>query len=361
MRTIILQKKRHRECDWLEIRFDYDAELIQLVRGISGVKFSSTHRSWLLPFTRENVALAEEKLKPHAILDTLQLKRDLLSLGGPEISAYLEELTRYMRSRRYSENTVKTYTEGVKIFFNFYWPRSPAELSNTDLIHFNNAYIIANKLSASYQNQIINGIKLFYTHIVMRDMDVALIHRPRGARNLPNVLSKEEVRRIIGALVNLKHRTMISLIYSCGLRCGELLSLKPEHIQSSRNLLLVKSGKGNRDRIVPLSDKTITLLREYYKMYKPKVYLFEGMHKGEMYDPRSLQSVLKGALQRAGIEKPATLHWLRHSYATHLLESGTDLRYIQEILGHRSSRTTEIYTHVSTQLIQRIQTPFDSL
>lgn len=154
---------------------------------------------------------------------------------------------------------------------------------------------------------------------------------------------------------------MLSLIYSCGLRCGELLALQPHHIDSKRNIVFIKQSKGKKDRIVPLSPKVLLLLRDYYKAYRPKTYLFEGQRVGCPYDARSLQLTLKQALQKAGINKPVTLHWLRHSYATHLLESGTDLRYIQELLGHNSSRTTEIYTHVSTKSIQLIKSPFDDL
>ena len=154
---------------------------------------------------------------------------------------------------------------------------------------------------------------------------------------------------------------MLCLIYSCGLRSGELLSLRMEDVDSKRNLLLVKLGKGMKDRIVPLSPRILDILREYYKAYKPQKYLFEGQIKGERYDERSLQKVLKFSLAKTKIKKPVTLHWLRHSFATHLLEGGTDLRFIQEILGHSSSRTTEIYTHVSTKSIQKIISPFDTL
>jgi integrase/recombinase XerD len=175
------------------------------------------------------------------------------------------------------------------------------------------------------------------------------------------VLSKEEVKAILNAHENIKHKMMLSLIYSCGLRCGELLALKPVNIDSKRNIILLKNAKGKKDRIAPLSLKILELLRDYYRQYKPINYLFEGQIAGQPYDARSLQLVLKQALKKASIAKPVTLHWLRHSYATHLLESGTDLRYIQELLGHNSSKTTEIYTHVSTKNIQQIKSPFDDL
>ena len=154
---------------------------------------------------------------------------------------------------------------------------------------------------------------------------------------------------------------MLSLIYSCGLRRSELLNLKPLDIDSKRNLILIKQSKGKKDRIVPLSPKVLEMLREYYKIYKPKIWLFEGQKDNERYSEKSLQNVLRQSLEKCKITKPVTLHWLRHSYATHLLETGTDLRYIQELLGHSSSKTTEIYTHVSTKNIQNIISPFDTL
>ncbi len=150
-------------------------------------------------------------------------------------------------------------------------------------------------------------------------------------------------------------------MYSCGLRRSELLNLKLTDIDSKRNLIIIKQAKGKKDRIVPLSTKIVEMLRNYYIAYKPKSWLFEGQAENTKYDERSLSNVLKQALAKTKINKPVSLHWLRHSYATHLLESGTDLRYIQELLGHSSSRTTEIYTHVSAKSIQQIKSPFDDL
>ena len=162
------------------------------------------------------------------------------------------------------------------------------------------------------------------------------------------------------ALPNLKHRMMLSLFYACGLRRSELLHLQLTDIQSDRGLLLIRQAKGKKDRVVPLSAKLLENLRQYYVQYRPKRWLFEGQGGGQ-YSEANLAKVLKTSLERAGINKPVTLHWLRHSYATHLLESGTDLRYIQELLGHNSSRTTEIYTHVSEKNLQAIRSPFDDL
>jgi integrase/recombinase XerD len=266
-----------------------------------------------------------------------------------------------MKQKRYSENTINTYEDGIRTFLRFHSGKKPDKITNTDLIDFNNSYILARGYSFSYQNQVINAVKLFYRKIENRNLEPELIERPRREHRLPNVLSKEEVKAILSAPVNLKHRAMLSLIYACGLRRSELLNLMPSDVDSNRKLLIIRQGKGNKDRVVPISEKTIGMLRDYYKACKPNTWLFEGQVKGERYSETSLQEVLKQNIAKAGIKKPVTLHWLRHSYATHLLESGTDLRYIQVLLGHTSSRTTEIYTHVSQKSIQQIKSPFDDL
>ena len=154
---------------------------------------------------------------------------------------------------------------------------------------------------------------------------------------------------------------MLAIIYACGLRRSELLNLMPADIDRQRKLIIIRQSKGSKDRIVPVSDRLTGMIDDYLSRYRPERYVFEGQVRGEQYSATSLQKVLKEACRKAGIRKPVTLHWLRHSYATHLLESGTDLRFIQELLGHSSSRTTEIYTHVSTKSIQNIKSPFDDL
>ncbi|MBL7931259.1 MAG: site-specific integrase [Bacteroidia bacterium] len=266
-----------------------------------------------------------------------------------------------MRSRRYSESTISTYVDALLMFLRFFKEKRAEDITNEDLIYFNNNYILANNCSGSYQNQVVNAVKLFFRITQDRSLNPELVHRPKRQKLLPNVLSKEEVKQILEAPSNIKHRAMLSLIYCCGLRCGELLRIKPEHIDRRRNLLLIKQAKGRKDRIIPIGAKMFTLLDTYYKSFKPRDYLFEGQLPGSMYDERSLQQVLKQSLEKAKILKPVTLHWLRHSYATHLLESGTDLRYIQELLGHSRSTTTEIYTHVSIRNIQQINSPFNDL
>ena len=267
----------------------------------------------------------------------------------------------WMRNKRYSESTIKTYRESIGIFFRHLNNKALEEIDNEDFEKFNKEYIIERRYSASFQNQVVNAVKLFFQNRQQRKLDIELIYRPKRATVLPNVLSKEEVKAILDAHSNIKHSMMLSLIYSCGLRRSELLNLKPTDIDSKRKLVIIRQSKGKKDRVVPLSEKILPILRQYYKLYKPAIWLFEGQNKGEQYSAKSLENVFKQALAKAHIKRPATLHWLRHSYATHLLESGTDLRYIQDLLGHKSSKTTEIYTHVSTKSLQKIISPFDTL
>jgi integrase/recombinase XerD len=291
----------------------------------------------------------------------IQTQNPVLSPLTEEHKLHLEKFNQYLLSKRYSPSTIKTYKETVSTFLRFFSTKPISEITHNDLIVFNNQYIIQKNLSNSFQNQVVNGVKLFFQIVENKKIVVELLHRPRREKKLPNVLSKEEVKAILEAPKNNKHQAMLSLIYACGLRRGELLNLTLKDIQSDRNLLLIRQAKGKKDRVIPISSKLIELLRNYYKEWKPKTWLFEGQFPNTPYSAKSLESVLKQSLTKAKIGKPVSLHWLRHSYATHLLENGTDLRYIQELLGHKSSKTTEIYTHVSTSIIKMIKSPFDDL
>ncbi len=297
-----------------------------------------------------------EEIKPKSEKTVKHLKP-----FSDDIKTKLSEFKSWMKHKRYSEATISSYTECLKVFLSFIWPKPLNEVTNSDMINFINEYIINKNLSYSYQNQVTNGVKIFFKEIVKCELEVDKIERPRTQHKLPNVLSKAEVSLILKSHANIKHSTMLSLIYACGLRRSELLNLKPLDVNSKRGLLIIRNAKGNKDRVAPITLKIVEMLREYYRLYKPTVWLFEGNSPGERYSEQSLQSILKQALEKAKIIKPVTLHWLRHSYATHLLESGTDLRYIQELLGHRSSKTTEIYTHVSSHYLQKIKSPYDDL
>lgn len=222
-------------------------------------------------------------------------------------------------------------------------------------------YLLATKkVASSTQNQAINAIKFYYEKVRMGERKVYALERPLKETKLPKVLSEDEVIAILKALGNLKHKTMIWLIYAAGLRRSELVGLKIKDIDSKRMVINIKGAKGKKDRITMLSDRILNLLRKYFAEYRPKVWLFEGA-PGQPYSASSLQKVFMAALRKSGVRKEATLHTLRHSFATHLLETGTDLRYIQALLGHNSSKTTEIYTHVTTRGMEKIKSPLDNL
>lgn len=215
-------------------------------------------------------------------------------------------------------------------------------------------------ISTSYQNQSINAIKFYYEKVLGNSRKVYRVERPREENFLPEVLSKEEVEKILKATNNLKHRAILMTVYSAGLRIGEAINLKIKDIDSNRMQIRVEQGKGKKDRYTLLGIKTLEVLRKYFIEYKPQIWLFEGS-PGKQYSAKSIQMILKKAVETTGIKKRTTVHTLRHSFATHLLEDGTDLRYIQSLLGHSSSKTTEIYTHITTKGFDQIRNPLDRL
>ncbi|MBN1337714.1 MAG: site-specific integrase [Bacteroidales bacterium] len=376
MATITVEPVLHRD-EWrLKLLFDYNKKLIERVKDMEGVRWSATMKCWHMANSRGALNHIFTHLKGYAFIDYSALvkkgekrdeKKDVteaikeLSPATENDNQLVKQMKGWMEHMRYSQSTINTYCSAVLVFMRFLKPKAVKDADNEDVVHFASEYILVHKLSASYQNQAINAIKLFFREVIKSEMQVDKIDRPRREHKLPNVLSREEVKAILQAPVNLKHKAMLSLIYACGLRRGELLNLKPQDIDSKRGLLIVRNAKGKKDRVVPLSDKIIKLLREYYLVCRPKYWLFEGQRSEEKYSEESIAKVLRKSVRKANITKPVTLHWLRHSFATHLLEGGTDLRYIQEILGHKSSRTTEIYTHVSTKELQKIKSPFDDL
>lgn len=277
-----------------------------------------------------------------------------------ESMACIEDFRHYLDIRRYSLNTIHTYVECLRTFIRFS-NNLPMELVDiSDIERFNKEYILTNNFSESYQNQVINALRLYFTRRQSTKFDFAELERPRRAKRLPVVLSLAEVENILNVTSNLKHLTALVLIYSCGLRVGELINIQINDIDSDRMIIHIKGAKGSKDRIVPLPDSTLELLREYFLEYRPKIFLFNG-ETNSRYSRSSLQSIFKTACKRAKISKTVTLHTLRHSYATHLLEGGVNLRYIQEILGHNSPKTTQIYTHVTSDSARKVVSPIEKI
>lgn len=325
----------------IRLDFPYDKSIIEEIKAIHGRQWSVTHKCWYVPDTLSN------------------RERFQVDLSG--IQVVLKQFRFYLETRRYSESTIKNYVEAVKIFLSAFPDKNPLTFTNEEINWFFHEYCYKKKLSISWQRLVLNALKHLKDHLKMPEVMVEKLYYPKKDKLLPNVLSKEEVEKILKAHTNLKHRTMLTLVYCCGLRRGELLALLPRDVDSPRHMLIIRMAKGRKDRMVPIPDKMIHLLREYWKEYKPKKWLFEGQVAGERYSDRSIAKVLDQAVEKAGINKPVTLHWLRHSYATHILESGTDLRYIQELLGHSSSKTTEIYTHVSMRKLSQIRNPLEDM
>ena len=257
----------------------------------------------------------------------------------------------------YASNTVKTYVSCFEAFINFYGDKNVQDLNEND-VRLYLQELIRDHRSNSYINQSINAIKFYYEVVLEMPNRFYAIERPRAEEKLPQVLAKEEVLSIINSTNNIKHKCIVSLLYSAGLRRSEVLKLKPDDIDSKRMVIKIRSGKGNRDRYTILSEKLIVELRDYYKEWRPKTLLFEGPGC-KPYSAESIGCIVKEAARKAKIRKKVTPHMLRHSFATHLLESGTDLRYIQVLLGHKSTKTTEIYTHVATNNFLKIKNPLD--
>lgn len=326
------------------VQLKYDKEIVKKLKDIGGGFWDKTKKIWIFPLSKYDdlETLNEYKVKNQTY------KKD-------ERSKILKE---YLIRKGYSPKTIKNYVNHLKKYLRFSGNDIDIENINKYLL-----YLLESKnFSHSYTNQAVNAIKSYLK--VSKECshkEIMKIQRPKIEKKLPKVLSKKEVKTILNVLNNKKHITQLMLAYSCGLRVSEVAKLKINHIDSDRMLIIIKQGKGRKDRVTNLSKKMLEQLRSYYKEYKPKTWLFEGQKPGSHISTRSLQNVFNSAVDKANIKKDVTFHSLRHSFATHLLESGVDLRYIQELLGHSSSKTTEIYTHVSKKSIQGIPNPLDTL
>ncbi len=388
MKKIVASRVIHNGEQRICLKFVYDEELISIVKQIKDIRWSAQMKAWHFPDDGNPVPGLIERFRGHAFVDITSLvkkvsdkpvhqneagNRSKVSSVEKESEAGkavlsdnaikdIEKFRKWMEAGRYPETTIKTYTGMITTYLKFVSPKEASECTSDDLVRIVDEFIMPRGLSHSYQNQMVSAVKKFYGRLYKSVIDPGEISRPRPQHRLPNVLSKEEVKRILESVRNEKHKLMLSMVYGCGLRRSEVLELTPGDIDRDRKLICIRQSKGFNDRLVPLSDKLVRMVDEYLIHFKPVNYLFEGQVIGSRYSPESLEKVFRTAYENAGInKKDITLHGLRHSYATHLLEAGTDLRYIQALLGHKSSRTTEIYTHVTMQSIEKIRSPFDDL
>lgn len=382
---IILRPFHYRSEEALGLDLGAHPELEKVVRKLKGIRWCGQNGWWYLPLSKENYERIKTFVAPFAALDAQWLRQYLeqrkvakeAQLQGSAVSPRrvqqflstplsqenqqaLRRYTALLELKAYSKATLKTYTGA---FYQLLRLLGTVPVTTLTKAHVQ-AYLLwllrKKRYSEANLHTTVNALKFFFEQVEGRGREFYDLPRPKKPQKLPSVLAEEEIVSLIQRTENLKHRALLMTGYSAGLRVSELISLKIHDIDSKRMLIHLHGAKGKKDRMVPLSGKLLETLRTYFKVYRPRVYLFEA-EAGKPYNAQYAQAVLRQAKQKAGIHKKGSVHLLRHSYATHLLEGGTDIRYIQSFLGHQSLQTTMRYTHVSKLKIESIQSPLDKL
>ena len=348
-------KPSQQEC--LTIKIPYDISLISAVKKIPGKRWDKPQGLWYIP---------DRKIYLDIILESaIDLNYEIF-IGDTDLSNFsilsLQELSlftlsREMIIRKYSRNTIQSYTHYNSELLK-HSNKNPEQIVQEDITSYLYSVITEKHLSASTIQIILNSLKFFYGQLLGREF-IYEITGPTRDKKLPVILSKNEVNSIIESISNLKHKTIIMLIYSAGLRLNEAVTIAKKNIDMDRGVINIKCAKGRKDRTTLLSEKFTAVLKIYLEAYNPDKWLFEGQVKSTHIAARSVQNVFQRAVLKSGIKKTVTVHSLRHSFATHLLEQGIDIRYIQELLGHKSPNTTMIYTHVSSKKLGSIKSPLD--
>ncbi|MCK0125322.1 site-specific integrase [Gelidibacter sp. F2691] len=371
-RSITLKHLLIKEERYIGLQFNTDKVIHALVKQLPEVKWSNTYNMAYITNNPQNLTQIFDTFSGVAWVNcnhffdkkiirqtnedidiTWFRKRVLDATYRVCPTDYLDKL----ELKRYANNTVRSYVSSFESFINYYRAKELIAINENDVRNYI-LKLVQDGKSDSYINSAINSIKFYYEIVLGMPNRFYEIERPRKAKTLPKVLSKEDVLKIIGNTNNLKHKCIVSLLYSSGIRRNELVNLKITDIDSKRMLIRIEAAKGNKDRYTLLSHALLKDLRHYYKHYKPEKYIVEGMY-GAQYSGQSIGKIVLNAAAKAGINYPVTPHMLRHSFATHLLEAGVDLRQIQVLLGHSSSKTTEIYTHVATTTFKTIKNPLD--
>jgi len=351
----------------MKLIFTYNKVLTYLIKELPYNYWDAKNKWWTIPYSEKIL----HEIKETAMNQSLDIvyeeeqkcevkAKRISSSDVPNYRPCPEEYLQKLIELRYTKNTIRSYKALFEEFINYYHKSDIERIDEKMIIAFLQYLVIERKISTSYQNQSINSIKFYYEHVLGGQRKVYYTERPRREKTLPVVLNETEIINTIKQVKNIKHKAIILLTYSSGLRLSEVLNLKIKDIDSKRMQVFVRQAKGRKDRYTLLSKKVLPVLRQYFEEYKPKEWLFEGV-KGKQYSESSVQTIVKEAYQRAGIKKKASTHTLRHCFGTHLLENGTDLRYIQVLMGHASSKTTEIYTHITTKGFDQIKNPLDSL
>lgn len=361
--------------DWLKVNFPYRVDTIAAVKRIAGRRYSKAEGGWLIPnqtqfvkelagyFSDVGVTLYYQGVKFAVGMDRRDWstrQKHLLEKLETNEKDIVRAYTDLLIGMRYSWNTIKTYTACFKRYLERLGEEGLADRNREEIQEYCNDLAKSN-IALSTLNQHINAIKFYYEKVLNQPRTVYELKRPRKNNRLPSVLSAGELRRLFAVIENKKHQTMVYIAYSAGLRVSEVCQLQTRDIDLERMTIHIVNSKGSKDRMVPLSPVLVGLLQAYLLEYQPTTWLFAGQLPGEPYSVRSLQTIFRRAKEKAGVRKGVTFHSLRHSYATHLLESGTDVRLIQELLGHSDIKTTLKYTHVSQQTLQKVRSPFDDL
>jgi site-specific recombinase XerD len=334
------------------IRFDYDPRIVEDVKKLPGRRWDASLKCWYVPDTRENRSRFGLPIK-------LPTKRKLEKVN-PVNQPALDKLRELLILKGYSKNTQRTY---YYEFAQFLYLLGGHDANDMDDERIRSYFLYcAEKLNMteSQINSRYNAVKFYYEQVLGRDRFFIDLPRPKAPSQLPKHISARDVKRLFEAVTNPKHALMLKLCYGMGLRVSEIVNLKVTDIDSGNMQVLVERGKGKKDRYANLPESILSDLRAYYKKYHPGKYLFEGQGGGK-YSVRSVQSVFTAAMRKANINKNVGIHGLRHSFATHLLENGTDISFIQQLLGHRDIKTTMIYAKVAQKNLKKIKSPLDNL
>lgn len=338
----------------IKLDFEYNKDILKLIKPIPGSWWNSSERFWHVPYNNETFQIINKlgiDFTPD-ITDFIQVSEKTKSI--------LVDYNKYLISKRLGKQTITSYFSAIKRFLIYFEDKNVEDISNEEI----NDYIfelVQKGYSTSLQNVIVSALKQFYRKIMDRQIDIEKLERPVKSHKLPKVISKDHIQKMLSGISNLKHYTALAMIYGFGLRRSELINLRLSDIDSKSMVVNILDAKGKKDRTLPMSDKVYEMIKRYYKAYKPEKFLFEGSKKGQKYSATSLQNVFHKHMDRVKPNNSYTLHCLRHSYATHLLDGGTDIYYVQQLLGHKNITTTEIYLHLSMRNLKNIKNPIDDL